>query len=106
MPRTRSPSSSIRFGKLAALATVGLLAAVGLRGERADACGGSMYLGIEDVTAFDPSIARVCDVVVSQDEPCAGFPRCPGGVESVTSDEIRKLTTFQGNKILFFDEII
>ena len=56
MARTRSPSSSIRFAKLVALATVGLLAAVGLRGERADACGGGMYLGIEDVTTFDPSI--------------------------------------------------
>jgi tetratricopeptide (TPR) repeat protein len=56
MARTRSPSSSIRFAKLVALATVGLLAAVGLRGERADACGGGMYLAIEDVTTFDPSI--------------------------------------------------
>lgn len=58
MPRLRFPSCSTRFVSLAAVL---LVAAVGLRGERADACGGGMYLGIEDVTTFDPAIAGSWD---------------------------------------------
>lgn len=56
MARTRSTSSSTRFVRLATISTLGMLAVVGLRGERADACGGGDWIGIEGATTFDPNI--------------------------------------------------
>lgn len=47
---------SSRFVRLGLVAALGVTSAVALRGERADACGGGMYMAIEAATTFDPSI--------------------------------------------------
>ncbi len=56
MARTRSTSCFARCARLAAVSMIGVVAVVALRGEHADACGGGDFVGIQDVTTFDPSI--------------------------------------------------
>ena len=45
-------------------------------------------------------------LVVNHDETFARLTGCDGKVESMTSSDIRKLTTYQGNKVLFLDELM
>jgi len=56
MPRTISTTSFARFVSGAALAAAAVLGAVGLRDQRADACGWSAPT-VEELTTFDPLVA-------------------------------------------------
>lgn len=62
----------------------------------------------QGIRGFETDIRMSKDgqLVVNHDETFARLTPCTGAVESMTSDEIRKLTTFQGNKILFLDELV
>jgi hypothetical protein len=57
MARPRSSSSIARFARLALASAACLGAIVTLRGERAEACGGGDWFGIEEATTFDPGLA-------------------------------------------------
>lgn len=54
----------------------------------------------------DIRMAKDGQLVVNHDETFARLTACPNTVESMTSDEIRRLVTFQGNKVLFLDELV
>lgn len=56
MPTTTSIKSSARLARLVVIATSVTLLGVGLRDERADACGGGEWWSIADLTTFDPKV--------------------------------------------------
>lgn len=60
------------------------------------------------IRGFETDIRMSKDgqLIVNHDETFARLTACTNTVESMTSDEIRQLTTFQGNKVLFLDELV
>lgn len=54
----------------------------------------------------DIRMSKDGDLVVNHDETFARLTGCDGKVESMTSADIRKLTTYQGNKVLFLEELM
>jgi hypothetical protein len=72
MPRTRSTRSIARFARFAVAAGVLASICVAVRGERAYACGGGDWGGIEEVTTFDPKLLGEWDGL-AWDPDHAGF---------------------------------
>ncbi len=62
----------------------------------------------QGIRGFETDIRMAKDgqLIVNHDETFARLTACTNTVESMNSDEIRKLTTFQGNKVLFLDELV
>lgn len=61
-----------------------------------------------DIRGFETDIRMAKDgrLVVNHDETFARLTDCTNTVESMNSEDIQKITTFQGNKILFLDELV